>query len=540
MPETDFTFTATADAAFLATVNRNVAGAKLSRRLWGLSQNHIRDINTVVSEFVRNGRSMTAAGKEIMRLDPKINWRQTPAGKMIPELSAGAEGVLKVRIPKYIQELKTAAETARSLSDSSVLQKEIRKYQSYMAKLMPPQALDLDVARRYQHLGIGGATRQFSKRLQSKNQEVYEKAVDKWVARKASYQARMVARNETNEAHWNALLNEGVDKPYIKGYQWMLGRHPKPDICDTLVGKIFTKEQLDAKMAEWGGNRRPHPMCNCWLKSVMDKDFFDNYTPSAELLQQVQSDPRFPEFKSWATGWLEKIGMPYVIPAVPVAIAPVTVLAEWKPAETIEQAEQFIKDQDLANNFLYSGGRQWGGRLSQKAALEKFNIINEEINDFQERFGIKLPKVHDFYITNDTRGHAASSIGGIGGFKISFGQEWDERVWFNIETWERKSNKKWDWSKEESHIKYNVRHEYAHILDGKFGITKSDEFFKLRDGLGRKGFAGPQISEYAIKNSREWWAESFAQYTSPLYEKYKKFPSELEKFFDDILGRIKK
>ncbi len=60
--------------------------------------------------------------------------------------------------------------------------------------------------------------------------------------------------------------------------------------------------------------------CNCWLSQVFDSDYFKNYQPSEELLQSVQDDPRFPEFKSWATGWLEKIG------AEPVAAASLTSL----------------------------------------------------------------------------------------------------------------------------------------------------------------------------------------------------------------------
>lgn len=212
MPETDFIFSNTSEAAYRETVNRNVAGAQLSARLWNLSNGNARNINDVVQGSIRVGQSVTAAGKAILSVSPDV---------------------ATVRIPNYIQELKNAADRARALSDNSILQKTVSKYESYINKLtrgMEPA----EVRARYAHLGIRGASRMFVKRLQSNTQEVFDSAVDKWVGRKASYQARVVARNETNEAYWAASQKTAEDKPYVTGFKWNLGSHPRYDRCDDL------------------------------------------------------------------------------------------------------------------------------------------------------------------------------------------------------------------------------------------------------------------------------------------------------------------
>ncbi len=210
MPETDFIFTDNSDAAYRETINRNVAGARLSQRLWSQSRANQRNVNEVIEDSVRNGRAVTAAGKKILETTK-------------PD----------VEIPKYVRELEAAATKARALSDSSILQKEIAKYKTYINSLtrgLEPE----EVRKRYAHLGMRGASRMLVKRLSSANEEVYSAAVDKWVGRKASYHARVVARNETNEAHHRALIGEVQDKPYVTALKWELGSHPKRDICDTL------------------------------------------------------------------------------------------------------------------------------------------------------------------------------------------------------------------------------------------------------------------------------------------------------------------
>ncbi len=237
MPETDFTFENVSMAAYQETVSRNVAGARLSARLWNLSNGNARNINDVVQGSIRVGQSVTAAGKALLSVSPDV---------------------AMVKIPKYIQELKNAADRARALSDNTILTDTVKKYESYINKLT--RGLEpAEVRARYAHLGIRGASRMFVKRLQSNTQEVFDSAVDKWVGRKASYQARVVARNETNEAHWLAGQKVAEDKPYVTGFKWNFGSHPRADVCNEIKDKdvgmgpgIYPKGQVPV---------RPHPNC---------------------------------------------------------------------------------------------------------------------------------------------------------------------------------------------------------------------------------------------------------------------------------------
>lgn len=210
----------------------------------------------------------------------------------------------------------------------------------------------------------------------------------------------------------------------------------------------------------------------------------------------------------------------------------------YVPAKTVEGAEKWVKNNGLAENVLYSGGRAWGGKLSKKEALEKFNVVNKEITDFQTKQGIKLPKVKNLYITSSGRGSANYTLPASES-SISFAQEWTAKNWDSAEKWSKTHNRPWNWKRAEPHTAYNVRHEYAHILDGEFGITKSEAFTTMQRRVFKiDKFPSTKISDYASKKGRlEWFAEAFAEYTSPLYDN--RFPKRLEKFLDSILDKMR-
>ncbi len=536
MPETDFTFTNTSEDAYRETVNRNVAGARLSARLWNLSNGNARNINDVVQGSIRVGQSVTAAGKALLSVSPDV---------------------AMVKIPQYIQELKNAADRARALSDNSILQNTIKKYESYINKLTRGVELtQLEkqyerivgslsptenkrwltkiesakyVQARYAHLGIRGASRMFVKRLQSNTQEVFDSAVDKWVGRKASYQARVVARNETNEAHWLAGQKVAEDKPYVTGFKWNLGSHPKFDICDSYAGKIFAKGEVPA---------RPHPNCNCWLSQEFDDDYFKNYTPSPELMQQVRDDPRFPEFKSWAMGWLEKTGAGFVAPAIAPAIAPEAVMPEWKPAQTIEDAKNWakgrgfdlsnIEDVQVVNDYLeafneaginnlakLNGWERQAGKVGSYKVDKYGNIIKWEIT--LPKDGLKyIPKITDTidFIPNSLKNF------------------YDKDLNYKMDMIERKILK----GSSITNSKDLAMHELGHIKTAEMRLPKGLSGWDVVENKYMEWVEKtPTIfSGYACKNYTEGLAEAFVEYKRGTYKRGM-LPKFLEEEFLNII-----
>lgn len=98
------------------------------------------------------------------------------------------------------------------------------------------------------------------------------------------------------------------------------------------------------------------------------------------MLQQVRDDPRFPEFKSWAEGWLEKTGAPF-IPAIAPAVAPAAVMPEWNIADHIEQTGQ------VSDEF-------------RKTVIDSLEMVPDKLQIELDKAGQKVkigPKLTDIY-----------------------------------------------------------------------------------------------------------------------------------------------
>jgi hypothetical protein len=83
------------------------------------------------------------------------------------------------------------------------------------------------------------------------------------------YASMRLARTEINNAFHSISVHQAQEKPWIDQMKWNLSRsHPKPDICDSLVG-LYPKLQVP---------RKPHPQCFCYVTpQVEDRDaFLDN------------------------------------------------------------------------------------------------------------------------------------------------------------------------------------------------------------------------------------------------------------------------
>ncbi len=203
---------------------------------------------------------------------------------------------------------------------------------------------------------------------------------------------------------------------------------------------------------------------------------------------------------------------------------------------SLPEAEQWAKD-TYAEQISYKGyNKVFGSRLSKKGALEKLNKVNSTLDEFTARYPdcrvLKDHKISNVYITSDKRGRATLSR--FEDAHVSFANEWDERAWTNTAAWDDYHGRPWDWTKDESHVAYNVRHEIAHIIDGHYGVQNKQEFSDICEKYlipWRK----QNVSDYAGANRHEFFAELFAQYTSPFYNSHRDFPDDIKLFLDKIL-----
>jgi hypothetical protein len=367
-----------------------------------------------------------------------------------------------------------------------------------------------------------------------------------------NYQAIRLAATEMNMAFRTADYLQNSRLPFVTGVTVELSAaHPMDDICDSLAGHY----PKGFNFTGW------HPLCICFATwDTLPKEEFAKYIETGNIDQRrfttaipqraqryiKKNGERLLGYKNTPyflrDNFTDKLVLKDVV-QTPIMETPVPMTPTWTPAKTIEEAEQWAKNNGIAENILYSGSRTWGGKLSKTKAVEKFNAVNKEINAFQNRANIKLPKVENMYITNSGRGRASSNT-------ITFANEWDSKTWANIKAWEKRELEagrisKWDMSEAESHIATNVRHEFAHILDIKQNITQrgfTSDWSKVTTKIAKEHkFFSKNISDYAGKNGREYFAEAFSHYTSPLYgtKEVSKFPKELEDFLETILDTMR-
>jgi len=215
-----------------------------------------------------------------------------------------------------------------------------------------------------------------------------------------------------------------------------------------------------------------------------------------------------------------------------------------KHFSTRAEGEKWMKEK-LANNVYYTGHRPWGTECSEPEILDQMNVFKEEITDFEKRYDVEFPKLNAIYITNAPRGRA--HLVKFENASLCLGNKWGPKVWAYQEKYDAsekaKHNGRWNFIKEELHRRVTLRHEYAHIIDATFGLTRSTEFSELMKKLREKNFYYKDVSQYANrKGSKEFFADSFSHYTSVFYgtDKFpQKYPEELEKFLDNAIEKLK-
>jgi SPP1 gp7 family putative phage head morphogenesis protein len=207
------------------------------------------------------------------------------------------------------------------------------------------------------------------------------------------------------------------------------------------------------------------------------------------------------------------------------------------PAERLEDAIEWAQNEYAENVHLSAENKdRWGKTLSQSEALKKGNEINRAVHEMKERHPeFPLPKIRDVYWTADKRGRAMLTRAEEA--SITFADDWGEASWNGAKAFDRLKGRPWNWYEDETHIAYNVRHELAHVVDGHFGVQSDPEFLTLC-GKYKLAWRKKHVSDYASTNNLEFFAELLAEYTSPVYEKYRKFPDDIVLFLRKVLGGI--
>jgi hypothetical protein len=76
------------------------------------------------------------------------------------------------------------------------------------------------------------------------------------------YNSLRIARTETAYAYRTSTLDFYKDKPWVKGYRWVIsGSHPRQDDCDTFAAKTY-KDIGDVPA-------RSHPNCLCDVQPII-------------------------------------------------------------------------------------------------------------------------------------------------------------------------------------------------------------------------------------------------------------------------------
>lgn len=311
------------------------------------------------------------------------------------------------------------------------------------------------------------------------------------------------------------------------------------DICRSMDGKVFKSSEVEI------GLNAPPLHCRC--RSVMVPYFADNITERAargEDGKTVMIDGNM-KYNDWFKQFVEGED-------VTATVATATNL--FKPAESIQEAEQFARDsgvenvsfknidlevangmnESLAEHFrdfpeLKKNIHFWG------SAQEKKNFLGDVVRKhfenlykpYRDTFGSKYmdkkikSKVTSYFKTSGEWAHA-----------------FDHRKYFENEMFSGIAiNKKYgsDLALFKSGLKSSLDakfhpvacdtvksvfdHEFGHQLDYLLKISDNDEFLKIyRNGVNGKHVTTQNLSKYAvnstnaIRNKKETIAEAWAEY----------------------------
>lgn len=179
------------------------------------------------------------------------------------------EGAPKMRIPipKYLEEIISAAKLARDTGDRSELFAAVMKHRAQMERL------GQGIHRRDGLFSIRSTVREFVRQIQLRPEDL-EKLVDRHLTDRAQYFARRIIRTETSQAHKAAYRESVRQKSFVKGIRRVLSpAHPQPDVCDLLAAQnLYGLGPGGYPLDEVP--ETPHPNCLCLEVAILDEHHF--------------------------------------------------------------------------------------------------------------------------------------------------------------------------------------------------------------------------------------------------------------------------
>jgi len=187
-----------------------------------------------------------------------------------------------------------------------------------------------------------------------------------------------------------------------------------------------------------------------------------------------------------------------LIAIMPAAAHATTTL---QSATELAEAERIAKQ---SYNFIIYKNSVYGQSVEESEKLAKLNRINKEVHRLRTEYALNLPKVNKLHLVSRNRG--------------MYNPVRDEIVY------------------SDRNVEHTIRHELGHVVDIRLGVNDSEWKSLVRKMTETYNYAP---SEYAKNNAAEYWAESFAYFTSSEYGKsIKPFPAELEAYMMAVLAKI--
>jgi hypothetical protein len=132
--------------------------------------------------------------------------------------------------------------------------------------------------------------------VRANNVRAVDSAVNNWVARKAAYQQRVIARTEIARAYTQAHIENARGAPWVIGFQWNVesGTDREEDICDLYAAQNLYG--LGRGVYPFG--KQPelpaHPNCMCFLTDVInDAVGVDDERPAAPPMRMGADETAF-------------------------------------------------------------------------------------------------------------------------------------------------------------------------------------------------------------------------------------------------------